>query len=255
MAPIGILITSGWRRMYARRIGWQMAAMSLLALMLIGAALTPREGQTALADSTVATDFNAAGTVATDQVCPCGAAVGGIWEFGAEAMTATWPAVPAYAGETHEAGPDTDANANANADLVWSSTMTVGKSDITLMDYLGYITGDGPVTGQLDSAIFSHEGVDYTVTGLYRPLAGGDSQHLYLHLDKPMPDDLTLRIGSDRFPLFEAEVLGAHQNVYHWYLDASPDWIEGESMAVAFTSPLGPPTGQDSMPDGSAPSY
>ena len=116
---------------------------------------------------------------------------------------------------------------------IWSSMMTVGQSDIASVEYLGFITGDWPDTGTIDDVTFSYGGVDYIVTALYHPIVTGNPNHLFLHLDKPLPTDLRLRAGTDSFAVSDALILGPKHNINHWYLDSRLDWVKGASVTVA----------------------
>ncbi len=121
--------------------------------------------------------------------------------------------------------------------VVWSATMTVGESDIASIGYLGFITGDWPDTGSIDDASFSHDGVDYLVTALYHPIVTGNPNHLFLHLNMPLPEGWTLMVGQDVFAVSGAQVWGPRQNIYHWYLDASLGWSDGDQVQVSLSAP------------------
>ncbi len=117
--------------------------------------------------------------------------------------------------------------------LVWSAMMTVGKSEIASIGYLGFVTGDWPDTGSIDNMAFTHSGVNYIVTALYHPIVEGNPNHLFLHTDKSLSGDLRLRAGADVFEVSDALILGPKNNIYHWYLDSKLDWTEGERIAVS----------------------
>lgn len=121
--------------------------------------------------------------------------------------------------------------------VVWSATMTVGESDIASIGYLGFITGDWPNTGSIDDVAFSYGGADYLVTALYHPIVTGNPNHLFLHLDMPLSDEWTLMVGHDVLAVSGAQVWGAKQNIYHWYLDASLGWADGDLVSVALSAP------------------
>lgn len=121
--------------------------------------------------------------------------------------------------------------------VAWSSTMTVGQSDIASIGYLGFVTGDWPDTGSIDNTVFRLDGVKYVITALYHPIVIGSPNHLFLHLDKPLAGDMTLRVGPDAFHASDADVLGSKRNIYHWYLEARLNWEDGEDLPVSLTIP------------------
>ena len=121
--------------------------------------------------------------------------------------------------------------------VAWSSTMTVGRSDIASIGYLGFVTGDWQNTGSIDSAAFRLDGVRYVITALYHPIVIGNPNHLFLHLDKPLEGELTLRIGPDTFDVLDADVLGEKRNIYHWYLETRLNWEVGDDLPVSLTVP------------------
>ena len=108
------------------------------------------------------------------------------------------------------------------------------KSDIASIGYLGFITGDGPGYGQQSRKWRSPMvGMNYVVTALYHPIVTGNPNHLFFHMDRSLPEELSLQVGSDEFAVSDALILGPKRNIYHWYLDSSLDWSAGDEMAVS----------------------
>ena len=124
--------------------------------------------------------------------------------------------------------------------VVWNATMTVGESDIASIGYLGFITGDWPDTGSIDDVSFSHDGVDYLVTALYHPIVDGNPNHLFMHLDMPLPEGWTLLVGPDLFELADAQAWGPRRNIYHWYLEESLGWADGDRVKLSLSAPGSP---------------
>ena len=145
------------------------------------------------------------------------------------------PIAPAQAASVGAAALEDEVDSPAV--MVWSAMMTVGKSEIASIGYLGFVTGDWPDTGSVDSVAFTLDGADYVITALYHPIVIGDPNHLFLHLNRRLAGDLTLRVGPDAFDLSDADVLGTKRNIYHWYLDAQLGWEAGESIPVSLTAP------------------
>ncbi len=105
--------------------------------------------------------------------------------------------------------------------------------------FVGYSDGNrGPTIdqGQLSDTDFEHNGVTYTVNGLYT--VSGDLQ---LVLDKGLPDpgpDWTLSVGGSTF-IVNA---GARQSrgTYVWS-NAGVSWSDGGAVSVSLTDASGPP--------------
>ena len=123
---------------------------------------------------------------------------------------------------------------------IWSATLTVGTFAVTMdTTFVGYSDGNrGPTIdqGQLSDTDFEHNGVTYTVNGLYT--VSGDLQ---LVLDKGLPDpgpDWTLSVGGSTF-IVNA---GARQSrgTYVWS-NAGVSWSDGGAVSVSLTDASGPP--------------
>ena len=163
--------------------------------------------------------------------CNAQAASRSAWSPAMKLQSDVLPIVSAQVEGSAAAAEDEDID---SADvMVWSAMMTVGKSDIASIGYLGFVAGDWPHTGSIDDIAFTHGGVNYIVTALYHPIVSGSPNHLFLHIDMPLPNDLSLRVGPDTFAVSEAEILGMRHNIYHWYLDSRLDWAEGDEIPVA----------------------
>ena len=148
------------------------------------------------------------------------------------------PASPVHPGNPHAAAQEGESDPTNIP--VWMATMTVGKSNVASIGYLGFVAGDWPDTGSIDNVSFSHAGVDYMVTALYHPIVTGNPNHLFLHLDMPLGSGWTLRVGQDSFDLSNAQVWGAKRNIYHWYLADRMDWAVGDEVPIALTAPDDP---------------
>ena len=205
--------------------------LGILILTLALAATSATLGQ-----GTAAADGATGAPGAVEECGPMGECVAGAhgygdWTRGTQLRSDARSNRPAQAGGAGAAAQEDDAGSPDV--LVWSAMMTVGKSDIASIGYLGFVTGDWPNTGSIDNIAFSHDGVNYIVTALYHPIVDGHPNHLFLHMDKAVPDDLNLRVGPDMFAIADADVLGLRHNIYHWYLDSRLDWEEGDEMPVA----------------------
>ena len=163
--------------------------------------------------------------------CNAQAANGNAWSPAIKFQSDVLPIPPAQAGGVGAAAQEDEIDSPEV--MVWSAMMTVGKSDIASIGYVGFVTGDWPDTGSIDDIAFTHGGVHYIVTALYHPIVNGSPNHLFLHLDMPLPAELSLRVGPDTFAVSEAEILGMRHNIYHWYLDSRLDWAEGDEIPVA----------------------
>ena len=163
--------------------------------------------------------------------CNAQAANRSAWSPAMKLQSDVLPIPPAQAGGFGAAAQEDEIDSPEV--MVWSALMTVGKSDIASIGYLGFVTGDWPDTGSIDDIAFTHGGVNYIVTALYHPIVNGSPNHLFLHIDMPLPNDLSLRAGPDTFAVSEAEILGIRHNIYHWYLDSRLDWAEGDEIPVA----------------------
>ena len=155
----------------------------------------------------------------------------GLWAPGTQLASDVWPIASAHAGSAGAAAQDADIDPQGL--VVWSSKMTVGKSDIASIGYLGFVTGDWPDTGTIDDVAFTHDGMRYVVTALYHPIVTGNPNHLFFHMDRSLPEELSLQVGPDEFAVSDALILGPKRNIYHWYLDSSLDWSAGDEMAVS----------------------
>ena len=216
--------------------GRLFAGALILVIALVAATMS--WGEEAHAATQAAKGFRvletcAAGANCSPQVDDCNV---GVWNSGTQAMGDVRPVVPPQFCDSEAAAQEDDVD---SPDIVvWSAMMTVGKSDIASIGYLGFITGDWPDTGSIDDVAFTHGGVGYIVTALYHPIVTGNPNHLFLHLDMPLPDELTLQVGADVFAVSDAEVLGVKHNIYHWYLDEGLGWVDGDQIPVSLAGSL-----------------
>ncbi len=213
---------------------WFLAGVVLaLALALSFAAGLAFGGQTAHASARMDSGFAGLDTCLAPADCEAPAGNLQSWRDGSAAIPDAQPSGSAQIGE-HESAAQRSA-IDAEDDVIWSTTMTVGRCDIASVPCLGYITGGEPMTGNLQDVAFTHHGVQYIVTALYQPVVIGKPNHLFLHLNQAVSDDLILQVGANRFPLWEAMTLGTRGNVYHWYREEPLDWNEGSSVFVALS--------------------
>ncbi len=220
-------------------------ATGVFAAVLSLALLTTLWGAEAHAARPAMATFDALETCAAAADCrqpQTSAERAGLWNWRTAAMSDVQPSIAVPQLSSHVEHPE--GNGESSEVVVWSAVLTVGKSAISSIGYLGYVSGGGPETGSIDESAFTHWGVDYAVTALYHPIVAGDPNHLFLHLDKPLLGEMTLSVGDDVFAISDASVLGAKRNVYHWYLDAGLGWAAGQEIPVALTAPPPPDGGQ-----------
>ena len=115
---------------------------------------------------------------------------------------------------------------------VWRAIMTVGMASDSTVTFLGYLPAFDPPEGDLDDTSFSHDGVEYSVDGLFFQDDAGGVKQLVFDAEIQLPDDLVLRIGNREFPVSESLKLGSGGSIHAWRMDDSLGWIEGEVMRV-----------------------
>ena len=137
---------------------------------------------------------------------------------------------------------------------MWSARMTVGFNDTLDVPLLvGYFNfPESPYgdywedMGSLDPPSFMHEGVEYTVsgiynadlnTGIYYPICDRGSQCLYLHVDRSLPEGFTLQAGDVQYHLRDADEEHLGGAVYAWQLEATPGWAVGDEVQVHLLAP------------------
>ena len=118
---------------------------------------------------------------------------------------------------------------------VWAACLTVGGHSDSAVTHLGYIPGFTPSGGALNSAKFTYRYADYTVKNLYYEEIDTGVRQLFLEVDTPLPNELTLYLGNDEFPLSNSESFGSGQNIYVWRLDDSLGWTQGQAIPVLLT--------------------
>ena len=118
---------------------------------------------------------------------------------------------------------------------VWAACLTVGGHSNSAVTHLGYIPGFTPSGGALKSAKFTYRYADYTVKNLYYEEIDTGVRQLFLEVDTPLPNELTLYLGNDEFPLSNSESFGSEQNIYVWRLDDGLGWTQGQAIPVLLT--------------------
>ena len=121
---------------------------------------------------------------------------------------------------------------------VWSANMVVGEASDPTVTYLGYAPPLSPDGGALDVTSFSHDGMDYTVTGLFLQEAIGGFRQLVFDAGARLPDDLILKAGEDEFLVSESALYGINQDIHGWVLDDSLGWTDGQVIEVALMEPV-----------------
>ena len=130
-------------------------------------------------------------------------------------------------------------------DLVWLADMTVGMAQDADVTYTGYIpgaSGGDDFEGSLNNVSFVHDGVEYTILGLFQQQVDNSIRQLVLNSDVALPDDLTFEAGDDRFALAKAVNFGANGNIHTWPLGEDLNWSEGQVMPVSLMEPSEQPT-------------
>ena len=126
------------------------------------------------------------------------------------------------------------------ADTTWCTTMTVGSSsgtsDQSLFEDFGYLATSN--LGDLGSTTFSHGGISYSVSEVYRPkissLDGNTvvTDNLYLTVIPALPDGAVLQMGSRTFTV-NADTATSTPGQEEWDLRANPlIWTAGQYVTV-----------------------
>ena len=217
----------------------RVAGLGALALAMLMVATATFQSGTANAAARMASGFDALETCGVAGDFSVVARVPGLWDVGADAMSASWPAIPAYA---HNQGWESGGPmAEATMVEVWSATMTVGMASNETTTYMGYIPGVASGTeGSLDEAAFNRDGTEYTVQGIFHQQEIGGFQQLVFTADESLPADLVFRTGTAEFPVSDSLTLGLRKNIHAWPLDASPGWEEHQNIAVSLMEPSDP---------------
>ena len=122
-------------------------------------------------------------------------------------------------------------------EIVWEANLTVGVASDSTITYLGYAPPLSPDGGDLDVTTFSHDGVDYTVRGIYLQESIGGFRQLIFDGGARLPEDLFLEVGDDQFLVSESNLYGLNQNFHGWVMDESLGWTEGQVIEVALMQP------------------
>ena len=115
---------------------------------------------------------------------------------------------------------------------VWAACLTVGEQSDSSETYLGYGPGLFPSKGALYSPSFTYRDMDYRISNLYYHETDTGDRQLVLESNIPLPNELTLYLGNDEFPLSTSEPFGKGQNVRVWRLDDSLGWTQGQAVLV-----------------------
>ena len=139
----------------------------------------------------------------------------------------------------------------ARADTtMWSARMTVGFGDTLdfpfqagyydVPDFLDDTHREN--MGSLDNPNFTHGGVDYAVagiyyadldSGIYNPEFDCGRHCLFLHVDRPLPESLTLQMEDAQYDLLDADEEDWGEVVYMWQLEGFAGWSEGDEVQVS----------------------
>ena len=162
------------------------------------------------------------------------------WDLGAEAMTDSWPAIPAYSSVSAlESGPG-ESSRPAREVYVWATFMTVGMATDGNMTYTGYMPGAVLGTeGSLGHTSFTYQDTDYNVLALFHQQVNGGVKQVTLIADRQLPEYLVFYAGNDEFKVSESVTMGAGQNIHVWRVDSGPGWTEGQRVIVALLEEFG----------------
>ena len=139
---------------------------------------------------------------------------------------------------------------NSDSDRVWSATLTAGAHPG--VGGVGYVTVPAPAAGSLSpGAAFTVDGDTYTVAALYDTDAALSAGSVYFDLDKEVPRDFVLSVGSgDAFVAGRARAIPGGVR-YEWK-DTDPSWSAGLSQSVDLLVNSAPRAGVELTTDVSA---
>ncbi len=220
-----------WLRHWGRsRVGG--AGLVALAIGALVAATAIYGGSANHAAAQMLSGLDALETCAVSRDIPAEAleSTPSVWDVGANAMSANWPAVLAY---SRAPAPYSGwAESPAREVYVWSTFMTVGTATDGTTTYTGYIPDAGLGSpGSLDHASFIYDGMAYTVQGIYHQVNREMHQVVFV-ADKRLPEHLAFYAGNDQFRVSESLALDADENTHVWRVDASPGWSENQRVLV-----------------------
>ena len=179
---------AGAMALRARR-GLRTAALAVLAVGVLVGATTLFAGGTAHAATQMTAGLDVLETfdVARDRDGVSRHA----WDLGAEAMTDSWPAIPAYSSVSALESGSGEASRPAREVYVWATFMTVGVSTDGNMTYTGYMPGAVLGTeGSPGHTSFAYQDTDYTVLALFHQQVNGGVQQVTLIADRQLPEYL-----------------------------------------------------------------
>ena len=167
------------------------------------------------------------------------------------ALAGAGPGVSHAATDPGGSGPfETAHQGQADAELIWSADMTVGRASDSILAYTGYLPDLNPPEGHLDNREFRYNDVDYTILGIFQQEFGESVKQLVFNADQPLPDDLIFKAGDMRFPLHKAADLGSRRNIHAWTLETALDWSEGQTIPLSLfrlVESLTPPNSPDDI--------
>ena len=222
------------------RAKFRTAATVVFALVALIAAATVFLGGTANAASLIGPGVDALEAYSVDKGFEEGAPSGDMWNLGTDAMSASWPVIPAYRGG--EAPGMFVPERASEMVAVWNATMTVGKATDGGTTYVGYASGVSLGTeGSLDDTSFTYDGTDRTTwKGIFHHQARHGFQQAVFSSDKRIPEEMEFQAGDDRFPMSESCVLEARKNIHARPVDMSPGGAEQQNISVSLMTPSEP---------------
>ena len=126
----------------------------------------------------------------------------------------------------------------AGVQTIWTGNLKVGKASDLDETYLGYSPNLAPSEqGDLDVKEFEHDGVQYSILGIFQQEFGPTFKQLIFSADIPLPDDWVFAFGDKSFPLSDAADLGSGQNIHAWRLAEVLGWSEGETVTLSLVKP------------------
>ena len=221
----------------ARR-GLRTARLAVLALGVLVGATTVFAGGTAHAATQMTAGLDVLETfdVARDRE----GAFRHAWDLGVDAMTSTWPAIPAYSSVSGLESGSGEASRPNREVYVWATFMTVGMATDGNTTYTGYMPGAVlGAEGSLAHTSFTYGDTDYTVLALFHQQVNGGVKQVTLIADRQLPEYLVFYAGNDEFKVSESVTMGAGQNIHVWRVDSGPGWTEGQRVIVALLEEFG----------------
>ena len=230
----------GYRAMGAMalraRRGLRMAALTALAVGALAAATMALQGGPNHAAAQMASGLRSLETCGVSDGPGAWPGNPGLWPMGAHEMSATWPAIPPYSGDTRSP----TAERPHREVYVWATLMMVGMATDGATTFTGYMPdADMGTEGSLGHTSFNYDGVDYNVRAIFHQQALSGMQQVVFKADRPLPQHLVFYAGDDRFAVSDSLVMESGQNIHVWRVDESPGWEEGQRIPVALLERAG----------------